>query len=128
ASTLDKTAEAAKNPPVRIVRKDDKIHAIEKSDSSCATGVFFDAGECKIGGLDKPGYLAWEKKGSNVNVAVFMPEAGEVKVTLPFAIDTKKLPSSIKVKTVNDKFSTVTITVASRVQSTICLPLISANK
>jgi len=123
ASTLDKTAEAAKNPPVRIVQKDDKIHAIEKSDSSCAAGVFFDAGECKIGGLDKPGYLAWEKNGSNVNVAVFTPEAGEVTVKLPFAIDIKKLPPSVKCKVTNKNYSEITITADAKIQSILHLSL-----
>ncbi|MCD4825994.1 MAG: hypothetical protein K8S55_15500, partial [Phycisphaerae bacterium] len=108
--------EAAKNPPVKIVRNGKDVQAVVNSDGSCAGGVFYRAGDCKIGGLSRPGYLAWKKNDKGFAVAIFMCKPGEVTVKLPFAIDKNKLPASAKCINSGKSGSTITITATARKQ------------
>ncbi|MCD4825884.1 MAG: hypothetical protein K8S55_14930 [Phycisphaerae bacterium] len=112
---------AAKTPPVKIVRNDKNIQAVKYTDGSCAAGVFYKAGDCKIGGLSRPGYLAWKKDKEKASIALFMCEAGKVTVTLPFAIDKTKLPKSVKWISSGGGSSIITVTCKARTQMNFTL-------
>ena len=124
ACNLADVVKAAENPPVRVVQNDKHIHAVEHADGTCAAGVFFEAGDSEMGGLDRPGYLAWKKHKEKISIALFMSEAGKVTVELPFAIDTGKLPASVKCGSSGGGRSTITVTADARTQLTITLFLI----
>ncbi|MCD4823494.1 MAG: hypothetical protein K8S55_02725 [Phycisphaerae bacterium] len=115
---LADVAKAAENPPVKIIRNNKKVQAVEYADGSCAAAVFYKAGECKAGGLSRPGYLAWKKLDKGFSVAIFMCEDGEVTVKLPFAIDKAKLPASVKCTRSDKSGSTITVTATGRKQLT----------
>lgn len=111
-------AKAAENPPVKIVRNDKDIQAVVNADNSCASAVFYKAGNCKIGGLSRPGYLAWKKNDKGFSVAIFMCKSGKVTVKLPFAIDKNKLPASVKCISSSKDGSIITVTATARKQLT----------
>ncbi|MCD4823680.1 MAG: hypothetical protein K8S55_03670 [Phycisphaerae bacterium] len=112
---------AAKTSPVKIVRNNKDIQAVKYADGSCAAGVFFKAGNCKIGGLSRSGYLAWKKDGGKISAAVFMSQAGKVTVTLPFAIDKTHLQKSITCQSVDKGCSVITLTAPARTQVNLTL-------
>ena len=108
-------------PPVKIVRNDKNIQAVEDANGNCAAGVFYKSGNCKIGGLSRPGYLAWKKNGKDIAVAIFMCTKGKVTVELPFAINKTRLPVSVKCKSSGIGRSIITVTPAARTQITLTL-------
>lgn len=83
ATTLKATEEAAADAPVRIVQHDDDIHAVMASDGSGGAAVFFSPGRCAVGGLSRPGYLAWSESGAELAVCAYAEEKGAIQVAVP---------------------------------------------
>lgn len=115
----DDVVKAAGHPPVRIIQNDKDIQAVVNNDGSCAGAVFYKAGMCKVGGLSRPGYLAWKKTDKGFEAAIFMCKPGEVTVKLPFEIDKGNLPASVKCTHSGGGHSIITLTSGSRTQTTL---------